>query len=494
MIAIAIFFVAPVYFSLNPSTPGWVGFDNSKEKSQVAIEEVKGKIKTTETTKFEQAKTLWDWLSLLGAPATLAVFGFWFQFSQERAKVAREKAERDVAEATKLRVEEQAKAEKKRAEEQAKAEKERAEEQAKSEKDRAEDRQRDDALEAYINNVSDLLVGKNLSTLAKQKIIGTTQYGLPGFLDVSMEVIRARTLLILRRFMDDKDQNRTNGERKGSILLFLYDTELLRNLKKGERGKGIDPIPFQALLSLKGANLVGANLVGANLSGANLSGVVFTEAYLSSANLGGVVFREAKLIGANLSGANLHMANFINATLISANLISALLDEASLVCADLRDADLADANLFDADLSSASLFHANLSGAILNKANLMMADLTEADLSDTDLRDATLSHAHLRDANLSRADLSGADLSGVDLSGAILLGVDLSSVKLSTLTQEQLEGEKQPLLCKVKLPKNIDVDPNRDCKDLPQVLLNRYPTKFKNLAEAQAYVYEQSML
>ena len=481
--------MAPVYFSLNPSTPGWVGFDNSKEKSQVAIEEVKGKIKTTETTKFEQAKTLWDWLSLLGAPATLAVFGFWFQFSQERAKVAREKAERDVAEATKLRVEEQAKAEKKRAEEQAKAEKERAEEQAKSEKDRAEDRQRDDALEAYINNVSDLLVGKNLSTLAKQKIIGTTQYGLPGFLDVSMEVIRARTLLILRRFMDDKDQNRTNGERKGSILLFLYDTELLRNLKKGERGKGIDPIPFQALLSLKGANLVGANLVGANLSG-----VVFTEAYLSSANLGGVVFREAKLIGANLSGANLHMANFINATLISANLISALLDEASLVCADLRDADLADANLFDADLSSASLFHANLSGAILNKANLMMADLTEADLSDTDLRDATLSHAHLRDANLSRADLSGADLSGVDLSGAILLGVDLSSVKLSTLTQEQLEGEKQPLLCKVKLPKNIDVDPNRDCKDLPQVLLNRYPTKFKNLAEAQAYVYEQSML
>jgi len=48
-IAIVIFIVTPVYFSLNPSTPGWVGIDNSKEKSQVTTEEIGGKTTKTQT-------------------------------------------------------------------------------------------------------------------------------------------------------------------------------------------------------------------------------------------------------------------------------------------------------------------------------------------------------------------------------------------------------------------------------------------------------------
>jgi cbb3-type cytochrome oxidase cytochrome c subunit len=73
-------------------------------------------------------------MSLLLAPATLASLGFWFQSSQEQAKAAKEEAAKKAE----------------------KASKERAEEQTRQEKERAEDRQREDALENYINSISDL--------------------------------------------------------------------------------------------------------------------------------------------------------------------------------------------------------------------------------------------------------------------------------------------------------------------------------------------------
>ena len=459
-IAIVIFIVTPVYFSLNPSTPGWVGIDNSKEKSQVTTEEVKGKIKTTETTKFEQAKTLWDWLSLLGAPATLAVFGFAFQASQEQAKVAREKAEREVAEATKLRAEEQAKEEKERFEEQAKVEKERAEEQAKAEKDREQDRQRGDMLEAYINSVSDLLVGKELSILAKQKARGTLDMEQQDLLDAGMEVIRARTLSIFRRFTDYEDSNHTDGDRKGSILQFLYETglirnqneqgredlllflcktELTRNQRENEQGREDTALQqSQSLLSLLFANLSDVELSDVNLSGAVLRG----------AFLGGAVLK-----GVFLGGADLICTHFKDA--------------------DLRGADLGGAELEGADLRGANLGGANLNDANLNDVNFRGVFLGGADLICTKLRDA--------------------DFKGVKLNDVIFLSVDLSPVRPDTLTQEQLEGENPPLLCKVKLSKNIKVDPNRDCKKIPEVLLERYPGRFKTLEEAQAYVDRQTI-
>jgi len=461
LIAVAVFIVAPVYFSLNPSTPGWVGFDNSKDKSQVTTEKVDGKIKTTETTKFEQAKTLWDWLSLLGAPATLAVFGFWFQFSQERAKISREKAEKEREEAVKLR-----------AEEQAKVEKERANEQAKAEKERSEDRQRDDDLEAYINSISDLLVGKNLSTLAKQKMIGTLQHGLPGFLDVSLNVIRARTLSIFRRFTDDKDPNRTNGERKSSILLFLSETGLLRNLKEYEQGQEDAELKqFQALLSLSDADLSDVKLFRANLICANLSRADLTRADLTRANLS-----HAKLIRSNLTRALLTRA---------------LLTRAHLTLANLTYADLSDASLIGANLKCANLKCADFTRANLTRAELIYADLSDANLSDADLSDADFNGAELKRAILDSVNLNGTNLDRADLSDAILLAVDLSQTK--SLTLQQLEGEHQPLLCKVNLPKDIDVDPNRDCKEIPELLVKRYPEQFKTLEEAQAYVDKQTI-
>src|SRR5919107_4396729 len=109
---------------------------------------------------------------------------------------------------------------------------------------------------------------------------------------------------------------RLDGERKGRVLQFLYETGLI--------------IKDRSVVDLLGADLRAANLRGANLRGAELRG-----ADLSRANMGG-----ADLIGADLSGANLREANLHWADLISANLSRAYVGETDLSLADLSGADL----------------------------------------------------------------------------------------------------------------------------------------------------------
>ncbi|MFM7453087.1 MAG: pentapeptide repeat-containing protein [Cyanobium sp.] len=72
--------------------------------------------------------------------------------------------------------------------------------------------------------------------------------------DAASDVIRARTLSVLRSFRLDSD-------RKASVIFFLIETEVLHSLK----------------VSLDGANLRGANLSGANLSAANLEHIKWDE-------------------------------------------------------------------------------------------------------------------------------------------------------------------------------------------------------------------------
>jgi chemotaxis protein histidine kinase CheA len=284
-----------VYCSIFPPPVAWVGMGTSQYESQVATENTDRKVdgtitKKTTTQKTDPSKTLWDWMSLLLAPAALASLGFWFQSSQEQAKAAKEEAAKKAEEASK-----------ERAEEQTRQEKERAEEQTRQEKERAEDRQREDALENYINSISDLLIGKGLSTLVKQKEKSLLKQRQEDLLNAGLDVIRARTLSILRRLTDEKDSKPTDAERKGSILLFLYDTGLIKS---------------QSLLSLSGANLRDAKLNGAKLNGANLMG--------------------AKLNGADLNGADLNGANLMGAKLHGADLSDADLSDANLLATDLR--------------------------------------------------------------------------------------------------------------------------------------------------------------
>lgn len=160
-------------------------------------------------------------------------------------------------------------------------------------------------------------------------------------------------------------------------------------------------------------------------------------------DLAGIAIPRADLSGVNLERGKLERANCEGAQLDSANLHGA----------NLRSADLRNTNLRHTNLTSATLWEANLRNAVLRKtslrgASLIRADLRNADLDSADLRNADLDSADLRGANLLRADLRCANLHGANLS------------LMPNIKEKQLETVK---LCRTQLPKDINLDPNRDC-------------------------------
>jgi len=177
---------------------------------------------------------LWDWLKLLIVPAVLAGGGLWFNM-QQRAR----------------------------------------------EQQTEQNRARDEALQAYLDGMAELLTDKDQPLLRAQ----------PG--DSLRTVARARTLTVLGRL---------DGGRKRSVLQFLYESGLVyKEQTLLDASDLISRMPnivslLQADLReavLSEADLSGANLSGANLSGANLSGADLTRADLAIADLS----------GADLSGA-----------------------------------------------------------------------------------------------------------------------------------------------------------------------------------------------
>ena len=131
-----------------------------------------------------------------------------------------------------------------------------------------------------------------------------------------------------------------------------------------------------------------------------------------------------------------------------------------------EDFDLSGANL--SDISGAASL--NLAGSNLKGVNLDNAFLGAWNLSNSNLQGASFVKASLLGTNLSQADLSFVifhytrfgvhtlNFPGLspNLSGAILLKTDLTSANIK---RECLEGENPPLICKVKLPADIKVDP-----------------------------------
>ena len=171
--------------------------------------------------------------------------------------------------------------------------------------------------------------------------------------------------------------------------------------------------------------------------------------------------------------------------------------------ADLSGVDLSGVDLSSADLNGAMLKGADLSGANLSGANLISADLNGANLNGAECRYANLSDADLRYVNLSGANLTDANLSGANLSCALLTDANLSDANLSNtliffinlrevlnLEPFQLEASPSPFLCNVALPsysKQPEVNPDRSCDLIPQLLSARYDI---SLEEAQEIVYE----
>jgi uncharacterized protein YjbI with pentapeptide repeats len=241
-------------------------------------------------------KTVWDWMALLIVPLTLVVIGLLFTMLQD---------------ARQQEIEDQ------RAQQAQNIENQRAE----AERELAEQRAQDEALQAYLNQMSSLLLERDLRNSEVDSEVST--------------LARARTVTVLQRL--DANRNQT-------VIRFLNEARL----------------PGTAIGLLVGADLQGAHLVATDLGDADLS--------------------EANLKGAALTGADLSEANLRGAALTGADLDIATLREANLYLATLREANLTTAYLRDADLRGANLKGADLRGAALGDADLKDADLTGADL------------------------------------------------------------------------------------------------------------------
>ncbi len=176
--------------------------------------------------------TLWDWLDLLVVPAVIAAGALWFN---------RQHREREL--------------------------------------EIAEQRAQDEALQAYLDEMSQLLTDKDRPLRQAKEH------------DEVRTLARARTLTVLARL---------DGKRKWSVLMFLQEAELI-SIKDGP------------VVSLKWANLQDADLGEVVLEGADLRETKLQRAYLYAAKL-----RGARLAKVNLSGADLAKADLSGADLSDA--------------------------------------------------------------------------------------------------------------------------------------------------------------------------------
>jgi hypothetical protein len=288
VVSIGLILVLAILSSVMPDKFSWTGFGSDSTISKSIEKTIQGgkvtSTKETTTTQFQSGKTLWDLLGLFG---TLAIPVVLFQFQRR---------------------------EQQRAALQAEAEKERAEQKAELEREIAAINLREEALQEYIDRISDLLLDIDLKTLGANDPKRA----------IAVDIAQARTLSVLRRL--DKDE-----KRKESVMRFLIDTEIVQYLNLSS-------------IDLSNTDLHGANLSSAKLRSANLSGANLNDAELSSVDLQGAELREAKLSGANLSNAHLRHADLSNAELIGAKL-----ESAKLFCANLRNANIENANLNDAN-------------------------------------------------------------------------------------------------------------------------------------------------
>ena len=212
---------------------------------------------------------------------------------------------------------------------------------AEAERELAEQQAQDEALQAYLDQMSQLILDRKLLEVEQGDPLH--EQG-----DPVHTLAQARTSTAILRL---------DAQHNESVTHFLIHSGLAVRSKDSAR-------------VLRGSTLSHAKLSGAHLPDADLG-----DADLSGADLSNALLLNANLIVADLSGADLSNALLDNADLV-AHLTNADLSDASLIGADLRDA-----NLISADLSRADLSEANLIGANLENANLSGAEgITNAEL------------------------------------------------------------------------------------------------------------------
>jgi uncharacterized protein YjbI with pentapeptide repeats len=347
----------------------------------------------------ERGKTFWDWMDLILVPLVLAGGATLFAWMMDKREEKREE--------------------------------QRAREQEKIELDRS----RETAFQTYLDRMTELL----------KDGLGASSEGEP-----CRSVARARTLAVLRQL---------DGERKGLLLCFLYDANLVGEIEKAEI-IDLSDADLREVKVLQGnlsgiclgqADLRGAVLRYSNLRGADLDGTWLKGADLSFTNLRGVKLPPDGMAGADLGAADLEGADLTDSDLREANLDLAYLkgctinDRTKMALRWRLAWEILTHSVENRDLRNADLERANLTGAVLRKADLRAANLRDADLSDANLENADLRGADLTRAILSGTNLKGADLRAAKIEWALVIrtnveGANLTGASLKVRPVPGLEG------------------------------------------------------
>src|SRR5215218_10333714 len=249
-------------------------------------------------------KTLWEWLGLLIVPAMLAAGAFWINQRQKQHEDRIQQAQKEREETAAIQ------------------------------------RAQDEALRAYLDQMSNLIVDRKM----RKK---------PDDPDLR-RLAQARTLAILLGLDQD---------RKRRPLRLIYELSLI--MKE-------EPI----------LNLKNAGLDTADLSEITLHDACLREVDLRLADLSGADLKGSDLGGADLRGANLSNANLSDTVLAGANLLPYdKTQPAKLNAPDLSNG----ADPSDIDPSNDHLKVTNLRGTDLSNADLSGAYLTGTEVSKEQL-------------------------------------------------------------------------------------------------------------
>lgn len=169
-----------------------------------------------------------------------------------------------------------------------------------------------EAVNAYVDSIGSLLLSKDIDRTNASKI---------------EQLIRSKTLLIARQI--DQIPQKTNNNpkkdtldnsRKGQVIRFLYDQELIfsereimRREEELDNPQGDNPI-------FRRVNLGGLDLVNVNLSSAFIPGIDLANTTMKNSNLRNANLVHADLGGADLSNADLSGADLRNTILYATNL------------------------------------------------------------------------------------------------------------------------------------------------------------------------------
>lgn len=248
------------------------------------------------------------------------------------------------------------------------------------ENERATDQKREDALQHYIDKVTEILRSNNQLS------------------DKDITSIKIRTLTVLRML---------NGERKAHIIKFLFEAGLICNRTITRRKGGNDEkIQEYALLSLAGADLSYINLEKANF-------YIIDDGRPEVATQSKIDLSGADLTGANFQDADIRGANFIKAKLKAANLKNVHATFSTFRGSDLSEAMLTSSYFGAVDFSGAKLARTQCRKTNFGDSNFFNSSYHEygnAFVDKTDFSGANLTYANFLDANIFPEQLKKARL------------------------------------------------------------------------------------